>query len=41
MVVRMRLVRMYAEMSDELGKNDYSFVMGILSDEGLRVEFAM
>ena len=33
--------RLYAEMSDELGRNDYPFVMGILSDEGLRVEVAM
>lgn len=33
--------KLYAEMSDELGKNDYPFVMGILSDEGLRVEVAM
>ena len=33
--------KLYAEMSDELGKNDYPFVMGILSDEGLRVEVTM
>lgn len=33
--------KLFAEMSDELGKNDYPFVMGILSDEGLRVEVAM
>ena len=33
--------KLYEEMSDELGKNDYPFVMGILSDEGLRVEVAM
>lgn len=33
--------KLYKEMSDELGKNDYPFVMGILDDEGLRVEVSM
>lgn len=33
--------RLYAEMSEELGRNDYPFVMGILADEGLRVEVSM
>lgn len=33
--------KLYAEMSEELGKNDYPFVMGILADEGLRVEVSM
>lgn len=33
--------KLYAEMSEELGKNDYPFVMGILSDEGLRAEVAI
>ena len=33
--------KLYAEMSEELGKNDYPFVMGILADDGLRVEVAM
>ncbi len=32
---------LYDVMSDELGKNDYPFVMGVLSDEGLRVEVSM
>lgn len=33
--------KLYAEMSEELSKNDYPFVMGILADEGLRIEVSM